>query len=144
MTKALKTLSRIKKFSIDEHRKALAELFEIERQIIKNIENLEESFLKEKEIAKQIPNFCDFGLYTKFYIKKREILYRNLDEIKKQIAILQDTITAEFKEQKTFDIVEENRAKAQAKEEDQKTQKMLDEIGTNTYIKKQKKENKNV
>ena len=43
-----------------------------------------------------------------------------------------------YKEQKTYDIVEENRKKAKQKEEDDKEQKSLDEIGTNKYIKDKK------
>ena len=41
-----------------------------------------------------------------------------------------------FKEQKTFEIVDRQRAAAERKELEEKDQKMLDEIGTNAYIKK--------
>ena len=41
-----------------------------------------------------------------------------------------------FKEQKTFEIVERSRKEKEQKELDDQSKKMLDEIGTNTYIKK--------
>ena len=40
-----------------------------------------------------------------------------------------------FKEQKTYEIIDENRQKRARHEEDLKLQKQLDEIGTNSYIK---------
>lgn len=138
MKTALKTLSRIKKFAIDELRKTLGEFFDVEAQIIKALEFLEQAFLQEKEVAKLLGSNYDFGTYIKFYIQKREELHKALVEIQNQITILQDRITDEYKEQKTFDIVEEERLKQILKEEEAKTQKMLDEIATNSYIRRQK------
>lgn len=43
-----------------------------------------------------------------------------------------------FKEQKTYEIVDRRRKEAEEKELSDKEQKMLDEIGTNAYIKKHK------
>ena len=43
-----------------------------------------------------------------------------------------------FKEQKTYEIVDKNRQEKELKEEELKAQKLLDEIGTNTYIKRNK------
>ncbi len=55
-----------------------------------------------------------------------------------EIEKVKDQISEMYKEQKTYDIVEENRKKAKQKEEDDKEQKSLDEIGTNKYIKDKK------
>ena len=41
-----------------------------------------------------------------------------------------------FKEQKTYEIIDKNRQEKAQHEEDLKIQKQLDEIGTNSYIKK--------
>ena len=41
-----------------------------------------------------------------------------------------------FKEQKTFEIIDENHARLAQKKQEAQDQKMLDEIGTNSYIKK--------
>ena len=45
-----------------------------------------------------------------------------------------------FKEQKTYEIVDDQRTKRAAKEEEQKMQKVLDEIGTNSFLKNHKKQ----
>ena len=52
-------------------------------------------------------------------------------------AEIRDVIAEMFKEQKTFEIVDERRHQREQKELDAREQKMLDEIGTNACIKKQ-------
>ena len=47
-----------------------------------------------------------------------------------------------YKEQKTYEIIDENRQRRLQQEEDLKLQKQLDEIGTNNYIKTHKENNK--
>ena len=82
MKSALKTLTRIQKFQIDEQRKILSE---------------------------------------------------------KKIEHERDVMADMFKEQKTYEIVDDQRTKRAAKEEEQKMQKVLDEIGTNSFLKNHKK-----
>ena len=62
------------------------------------------------------------------------------------VAVLKNKIEPErnlmadmFKEQKTYEIVDDQRTKRAAKEEEQKMQKVLDEIGTNSFLKNHKK-----
>ena len=61
-----------------------------------------------------------------------------LEAVRRRIAEIRDKIADMFKEQKTFEIVDEHRQTAERHEFDAKEQKMLDEIGTNAYIKKHK------
>lgn len=55
-----------------------------------------------------------------------------------EIEKVRDKIADMFKEQKTFEIVDDNRQKRREKENNAKEQKTLDEIGTNAYIKRKK------
>ena len=59
-------------------------------------------------------------------------------KVRQKIEQIRDVISDMFKEQKTYEIVDKNRAAAQQKDEEQKMQKTLDEIGTNAYIKHHK------
>lgn len=140
MKSSLKTLTRIQKFSIDEQRKKLVEWQTREEKAIQAIKKLNDDFAAEKEFASQNPGLGDFGAYTKRYIKKREAKESELGVIRRKIAEIRDIIADMFKEQKTYEIVDQNRAAREQKEIDNKNQKMLDEIGTNTYIKKHKPE----
>ena len=77
----------------------------------------------------------DFGAYTKRYLAKKEELENQITELENQISNVRDKISDMFKEQKTYEIIDENRKQRAIHEEDLKIQKQLDEIGTNAYIK---------
>lgn len=139
MNKSLKTLTRIKKFDIDEQRKLLVEQQEAEERTIEDLRLLNEKFENEKKFAMENPGLCgDFGLYTKRYLKLRASLEIKLNNIRRRIEEIRDIIAAMFKEQKTFEIIDASRTAREEKELAEKEQKLLDEIGTNTYIKQHK------
>ncbi len=139
MNKSLKTLTRIKKFDIDEQRKLLVEQQEAEERTLQELKLLNQKYEDEKKFAQENPLLCsDFGLYTKQYLKLRSVLEIKLNNIRKRIEEIRDIIADMFKEQKTYEIIDEHRSKAELKELAEKEQKMLDEIGTNSYIKHHK------
>lgn len=135
MKNSLKTLTRIQKFNIDEQRKLLVEQLEKEEKIINDIKRLDAKFAEEKAFQAQNGGIGDFGAYVKRYLEIRDEQLQSLKAVQKRIAEIRDVIADMFKEQKTFEIVDEQRSKRVQKEFDDKEQKMLDEIGTNTYIK---------
>ncbi len=138
MKSSLKTLARIQKFSIDEQRKLLNEQLDVEEKIINALAALEEELVREKKFAEENPRIGDFGSYYKRYQAKREGLEDALAKVRQKIEHIRDVISDMFKEQKTYEIVDKNRAVAQQKDKEQKMQKTLDEIGTNAYIKHHK------
>lgn len=136
MNKSLQTLSRIQKFQIDEQRKLMADKLQEEAAVIDNIRQMDRRFEEEKLFAAQNPAVADFGAYTKRYLELRRAEEEHLQQVRQEIELIRDKISDMFKEQKTFEIVDRQRAAAERKETEQKDQKMLDEIGTNAYIKK--------
>lgn len=141
MPKSLKTLSRIQKFKIDEQRKLLVEKQTEEETIVNNIKQIELRYKEEKAFVQENPNIGDFGLYTKRYLEIRQEQEEHLALVRSQIEEIRDKISEMFKEQKTFDIIDREREKAKRKELEQKEQKLLDEVGTNAYIKKHDDDN---
>lgn len=138
MKSSLKTLTRIQKFNIDEQRKILVEYQHEEDTLVNKLANLNEEFEREKEFSAQNIGVGDFGAYLKRYLQEREVLEIALKEIREKIEQVRDIIADMFKEQKTYEIVEDNRRKRSDKDESDKEQKTLDEIGTNAYIKRKK------
>ena len=134
MKSSLKTLSRIQKVAIDEQRKLLVEHLEIEEKLNNAIKQLEQELENEKKFSAENPEVGDFGAYFKRYQKMRQQLDDALAQTEKRIEELRDIISDMFKTQKTYDIVDERRIQRLQKEEADKEQKMLDEIGTNNYI----------
>ncbi len=139
MSSSLKTLQRIQKFQIDEQRKILVEWQNREEKLLNDLRRLTQEYEREKEFAEKNGMIGNFGAYTKRYLQYRDAMEQDLESTRKKIAEIRDIISDMFKEQKTYEIVERQRKEKAQKEEDLKTQKMLDEIGTNNYIKKEKK-----
>lgn len=136
MKDALKTLERVKKFEIDEQRRVLMQKLAREEELQKTLKNLIEEYEREKEFVSQNPTLCDFGAYTDQYVKKRRALEKSIAEVQDEIENIKDIMADMFKEQKTFEIVTQNRKNKKNKELAEQEQKLLDEVGTNTYIKK--------
>ena len=139
MVDPLKTLNRIQKFHIDEQRKILNELLKQQDVLQEQLNQLKEAFEREKEFARTNSGVGDFGAYVKRYMQQRENLEMQLSVLQAKIEHERDIMADMFKEQKTFEIVDERRAQRRQKEADDKEQKMLDEIGTNSFLKKTKK-----
>ena len=139
MKSALKTLTRIQKFQIDEQRKILSELQEKQDILQAQLEQLNRDFEQEKEFARNNAGVGDFGAYVKRYMQQRENLEMQIAVLEKKIEHERDVMADMIKEQKTYEIVDDQRTKRAAKEEEQKMQKVLDEIGTNSFLKNHKK-----
>ena len=138
MKSALKTLTRIQKFQIDEQRKILSELQEKQDILQAQLEQLNRDFEQEKEFARNNAGVGDFGAYVKRYMQQRENLEMQIAVLEKKIEHERDVMADMFKEQKTYEIVDDQRTKRAAKEEEQKMQKVLDESGTNSFLKNHK------
>lgn len=139
MKNSLQTLTRIQKFQIDEQRKILNDYLAKEEKILNDLKRMFLEYEKEKEFAASQGYIGDFGAYTKRWLQYKEALEQALEDVRRKIAEVRDIISDMFKEQKTYEIVDKNRKEREIKEEELKSQKMLDEIGTNAYIKRNKK-----
>ncbi|MBR1604914.1 MAG: flagellar FliJ family protein [Alphaproteobacteria bacterium] len=135
MKNALQILGRIEKFNINEQRKILVALQEQQDIIISKLSALNQQFELDKECQRQNQLVGDFGAYVKKYLETKESYEAQIASLEQQIEQVRDIIADMYKEQKTYEIIDENRQKRAQHEEDLKLQKQLDEIGTNSYIK---------
>ena len=135
MENALATLSRIEKFNINEQRKQLIALQEQQDDLKLKLDNLNLQFEQEKAFQRQNQMVGDFGAYVKKYLTEKETLETQIASLETQIEEVRNVIADMYKEQKTFEIIDDTRKKRTQHEEDLKIQKQLDEIGTNNYIK---------
>lgn len=138
MKSSLQTLTRIQKFKIDEQRKILVEFQNQEETLQHRLDTLNQEFEQEKKTSLKLGLVGDFGAYVKRYLKTKESLENQLAAVRQKIEEIREIIADMFKEQKTYEIVDRERKKREEKEFSDKEQKMLDEIGTNTYIKNHK------
>ena len=113
MKDSLKILDRIKKFELDEQRRLLKVELDKEENLQELLKKLIEDFEIEKEFAKQNPMLCDFGIYVDQHIKKRRFLEDEILKVQQKIDQIRDVMADLFKEQKTFEIVGQNRQKSE-------------------------------
>lgn len=139
MVDALKVLQRIKKMDLDEKRRVLADKQAMQDQLKKNRRELMEKYEEEKKFASENPLICDFGAYTENYLKKKRLLEQNIADLEQEIEKIRNVMAEVFKEQKTYSIVDRQREQKVKKKIEADEQKMVDEVGTNAYIKKHKK-----
>lgn len=138
MKSSLQTLTRIQKFKIDEQRKILVEYQNQEDRLLERLHALAEELEREKEFSRGHGAEAAFGAYVKRCLEKRRELESQLAAVREKIEEIRDLIADMFKEQKTYEIVDQHRLESENREIAAKDQKMLDEIGTNTYIKRNK------
>ena len=138
MKSSLQTLTRIQKFKIDEQRKILVEFQNQEETLQHRLDTLNQEFEQEKKTSLKLGLVGDFGAYVKRYLNTKESLEHQLAAVRQKIEEIREIIADMFKEQKTYEIVDRERKVREAKELSDKEQKMLDEIGTKTYIKTHK------
>ena len=136
MAKSLKVLQRIKKMELDELRRVLSDKVTRQDEIKQKLHELNEQYEKEKEFAAQNPLICDFGKYTEDYLKKKRALEQVIAMLEEEIEQLRNEMSDIFKEEKTYSIIDEAREAQKQKEFNANEQKLLDEVGTNAYIKK--------
>lgn len=140
MAKALKVLQRVKKMELDENRRGLLLLIDKQTKLKNDLRNLMDEYKREKEFAAAHPLLCDFGSYTEQYLKKKRNLENDIAELEKGIEQIRETMAGIFKEQKTYNIIDNEREKKTRKKYDAEEQKLLDETGANAYIKKHSSE----
>ncbi|MGD9637775.1 MAG: hypothetical protein AB7U85_01795 [Alphaproteobacteria bacterium] len=142
MSEDLYALIRLKKWEIDEKRRALADLFSQEEKVINNIKKLLEELEEEKRTAAlDIQYRITYDIYVQKNIKIRQSLDGILIKTRQRIQEVQDELAILFQDLKTYEISQENREKRRAEELKIKEQNKLDEIGLNLHRRRHNDEN---
>lgn len=132
--KDLKSLIRLKKWSLDERRRELSELERLRAELCHRAETLDNELNREREFVSQSeapsPGFPDYLNRT---IKKRAQLSRSIGQIEDQISDAQDFISVEFEALKQAETALERALLRQAEKEKRLEQAELDEVAGVAY-----------
>ena len=139
MVKSFKNLIRIRKFELDEKRREMGVLLGQLAHLENVAQDLENQIIAEQKAAADNPETAGFGYanFAQAAINKRAELAELIAHKEKEIDDFSLVIAEAFKALKTTEISEENRVAAEQAELDQKESNMLDEIGTNNFLRKQ-------
>jgi flagellar export protein FliJ len=136
--KDLHTLIRLRKWDVDEKQRMLATLLRQEEGVIAKQAELEAEVKAEMAFAAQLP--ADQRGTLTGYLKRcegfRDALAAALQDIRNRIAVAQDHLAEAFRRLKTFEVTQDQRDLAEAKEEARLETITLDEIGLNLHRRK--------
>lgn len=132
MAKDFKTLVRMRKWALDEKQRELGEMLGVLGNLEAEKTALEQAIIAEQKIAAENPELAGFayGGFANAVIAEREAITKMIAAQEEKIDTFRDVVADAFKELKTAEIAERNRADAERAEEEKKEQDELDEIGT--------------
>ncbi len=128
--KSLYALIRLRKWEVDEKRRALGDLFREEEKTLQAIETLKQTLMAEAENARLNPRTSwTFPEYARRMRERREALEEDLARLREQIELVREDLAESFRDLKSSEILQERRDERARKEVARKEQIALDEVG---------------
>jgi len=127
--KELRSLIRLKKWSLDERRRELSELERLRTELCERSDAIDHELERERQFVSQSERPSPgFSSYLNKTIKKRAQLSRSIKQIQDQISEAENFIAIEFEAMKQAETALERALARQAEKEKKAEQAELDEI----------------
>lgn len=139
----LKSLIKLRRHNVDEKQKVLGELYRQIEIIERNKQILIERLREERNVLDQNGTLEMYAYFGRFSLNIHRSLERMNEEKQKlevRIQIAQDDVREAFANMKRIEIVQNEREKAEKKEQDDKETRELDEIGIEVFRRKDEEE----
>lgn len=132
--KDLGSLIRFKKWTLDEKRRVLAEIEQLERNLQRQLEKLAADLEREKAVAESSPDTSyKFAEYAQAVALRREKIRHSLVSVHEKLAAAQDDVALAFEELKRYELTQAQRDEEQRAERAAKEQATLDEVALNMH-----------
>jgi flagellar export protein FliJ len=131
----LHNLIRLRKWDIDEKRRALATLLRHEEAVIERQHALEAEISSEIAFASTAPVELR-GTLSGYLARSDEMrgrLVQALKEVQARVAHAQDELAEAYRRSKTLEVTQANRDKAEALEDGRREEIELNEVGLNLF-----------
>ena len=130
----LKSLIRLKKWTLDERRRDLAELESLRDELAARAKALDSELERERTFvsASGTPQ-PGFPEYLKSTLKKRAQLARSIEQSNLQIAQIQDSIAVEFEALKQAEVALDKALERAARKAKKAEQDAMDEVAGATH-----------
>lgn len=132
--KELKSLIRLKKWSLDERQRDLVELQNLKDELAQRAKALDDELERERAFVSEAPiPPRGYSEFLKLSLKKRAQLSRSMDQIDVQIAQVRESIAVEFEAMKQAEVALEKAEAREARKQKKAEQDELDEIAGTTH-----------
>lgn len=132
----LLSLIKLRRHTVDEKQKVLAELYRQVETIQQQKNSLIERLRKERDVLDKfgtIEMFAYFGRFSQNIQKIIERLNQDKAKLEGRIQIAQDDVREAFANMKRIQIVQKERERVEKKEAEDKETRELDEMGIEGY-----------
>jgi len=131
------TLTRVKRFKVDELKRQLGTLDAMRADLERKLADLEDSVARERQRANdsEIGRLA-FPSFLRSIESRRENLRTTLKEIERERAQCQTDLEAAFQELKSLELASESQAKRAEEAEGRRSQSRLDEMALVRHLRK--------
>ena len=139
----LKSLIKLRRHTVDEKQKILAELYRQVETIERNKKILIDRLREERETLDRNPTlemYAYFGRFSQNIHRSLERMHQEKQKLEVRIGIAQDDVREAFAGMKRVEIVQSEREKAERKAQDDKDSREMDEIGIDGYLRSREDE----
>lgn len=135
----LDSLIRVRKHTVEQQQKALAELYRKAEELKEKRDILETELAIESEKSRELqPDMLEyFSAYVKQTRKTIGTIDRNRERLENQIKLAQEQLREAFAELKKIEIINKRRKDTERVKEEKEESKELDEIGIDGFRRKQ-------
>lgn len=140
MSQDIHALIRLKKFTVDEQRRALGELLGHEAELTRREQALEAGVKREQQLATDDPTGIaaqSYGAFAESVVRDRARMKDARAKLEAAIARQQDVVAEAYREFKTVEILQQNRDRRAAQEWARKDRIAMDEIAANNHRRRQ-------
>jgi flagellar FliJ protein len=131
------SLLRLKRFRVDELKRRLATLDEMNADLEKKLVDLDDSVVRERQRASDSDiGRLAFPSFLQSIDTRRKNILNTQQELERERTLQQDDLTAAFQDLKSFEIAEEERLRRAAEAEAHAAQSRLDEIAMARHLRK--------
>ena len=137
----LDSLIRLHRWQLDEQRRAVADLEQLEVKLRGDLRRLDAEQAAEQEAARKAPSLnYGYGSYIAALIERRRKLSQSLSEAEQQTAKARDALAEAFQEAKRYEIAAAKRVLNQRMQADRLQQHEMDELGADVHRRRMKRE----
>lgn len=138
--KGIDALIKIRAHELDQKRRALRQIEEVQARIEHDIEALKDEITTQQDAARHSDegNYT-YGGYARRAITRRAELHRMLGEVGKQVDTAREDVARTFEGLKKFEITKAARDDAEQAEASRREGMALDELGLNAFTRNRTK-----
>ncbi len=141
MARNLHNLIRLHEWQVEERRRKLGDLLRFLQDLEDRAQRLEEEIIHEQNIAQSSPEEAGraYGPYAEAAIDRRQRLAQSITLTQDETSAAREELNQAYRELRKFELAQTNRDKREAQEELRREQAVLDEVGMQGHIRKQRK-----